>query len=136
MSLMTAKAELARGKAMEWQVLLAEAQEQVDHWLAEAAAEEDAVRRLRLALEERAELAGAVASLSPVMTEVDEVADAVGALAPVRAAEPRTAEEAAPAAARGSIAVWEPGREVEVLPEMYRKTTELGPIRGCQVACI
>ncbi|MCX4781606.1 hypothetical protein [Streptomyces sp. NBC_01264] len=71
-SLMTAKAELARGKAMEWQALLAEAQEQVDFWLTEASAEEDAVRRLRLALEERLELTdkaavvrGAVASWEP-----------------------------------------------------------------------
>ncbi|KPI05774.1 hypothetical protein OV450_3901 [Actinobacteria bacterium OV450] len=119
MSLMAAKAELARGKATEWQSLLVEAQEQVDHWLAEAVAEEDAVRRLRLALEERAELAEVAASLSLVVMEVDEVADAVGALAPVRAAEPRAAGGPVLTVA-GPIAVWEPGRDEEVLPEMYR----------------
>ncbi|MFZ3492023.1 hypothetical protein ACODT5_02060 [Streptomyces sp. 5.8] len=111
MSLMAAKAEVARGKATEWQVLLAEAQEQVDYWLAEAAAEEDAVRRVRLALEERPELTEVAASLSPVLTEVEEVADAVGASLPVGAAEPAAAGEPTSAVARGPVPVWEPGVE-------------------------
>ncbi|MCY0939116.1 hypothetical protein [Streptomyces sp. H34-S4] len=121
MSLMAAKAELARGKATEWQALLAEAQEQVDYWLAEAAAEEDAVRRLRLALEERSELTEAAASLSQVLTEVEEAADAVGVSLPGRRVEgPAGVGKSAVAVPRGPVASWGPGLDEGVLPEVYR----------------
>ncbi|MCX4775346.1 hypothetical protein [Streptomyces sp. NBC_01264] len=139
-SLMTAKAELARGKAMEWQALLAEAQEQVDFWLAEASAEEDAVRRLRLALEERLELTDKAAVLSPVLTEVEEIADAAGASSPVRPV--RTQEVAVgeeTPVVRGAVASWEPGRDESVLPGVYRAALAVvrevkGPVLARQVA--
>ncbi|WP_411575160.1 hypothetical protein [Streptomyces fradiae] len=138
-SLMTAKAELARGKATERQALMAEAQEQVDHWLAEAVAEEDAVRRLRPALEKRSELTEAAALLSPVLTDVDEVADMVGTSVPVRVDGRAPGREPVPVVARGQVAVWEPGRDEKVLPEMYRAALVVvreaeGPVMARQVA--
>lgn len=131
-SLMTAKAELARGKAAEWQALLAEAQEQVDHWMVEAAAEEDAVRRLRLALEERGELAQAAAELSPVLTEVEEPADPVSVSL-------SAGDGPAVAVAGGVVASWAPGLVEDVLPERYRQALAFvreaeGPVMARQVA--
>lgn len=137
-SLMTAKAELARGKAAEWQALLAEAQEQVDHWMAEAAAEEDAVRRLRLALEERGELAQAAAELSPVLTEVEEPAGPVSVSS--SAGAPGPAEDGpAVAVPGGVVASWAPGLSEDVLPERYRQVLAFvreaeGPVMARQMA--
>lgn len=136
--LMTAKAELARGKAAEWQALLAEAQEQVDHWMAEAAAEEDAVRRLRVALEERGELAGVAAGLSPVLTEIEEACGPVSVPSSVGVPGP-VSEGPAVVVPGGAVASWAAGLVDDVLPQRYRQALAFvresaGPVMARQVA--